>query len=336
MRQINYPKTPQFKSINMQIKHDTRFMGVDEQGQPIYDKYKGLPTLEFKGTVKLHGTNAAISYDGENIWYQSRNNIVTDGHFGFPLAMNELNLLPLFDGLDTSDSIATIYGEWAGEGIQEGVAVSKLPKTFYIFGYKISPKIPDDFHSYWVDVDDFQFVSDYENIKNINEFPVYSVEVDFNNPEEGFNKMVELTQEVEEECPVAFKLGVSGIGEGIVWTHNVIGDDSPRYIFKTKGNKHSNSKVKVARSIDLEQINSCKEFASNHVTENRVKQALFENNIKLEEATKQYTGVIVKWTTSDIMKEEQLSIKNSNLNTKLLPKEIGNLARNLYFKMIEI
>ena len=67
------------------------------------------------------------------------------------------------------------------------------------------------------------------------------------------NKFIELVEEVEKECPVSKQFNVSGIGEGIVWTTEYKGET---YRFKTKGEKHSVSKVKTVVPIDIEKINS--------------------------------------------------------------------------------
>jgi hypothetical protein len=57
------------------------------------DRSKRLPTLKFTGTVKLHGTNAAIVYQ-QNVghWYQSRNRVITsiNDNFGFAEHMDSL------------------------------------------------------------------------------------------------------------------------------------------------------------------------------------------------------------------------------------------------------
>ena len=41
---------------------------------------------------------------------------------------------------DILDSIhyITVFGEWAGKGVQPKVAISELPKTFYMFGVNLT------------------------------------------------------------------------------------------------------------------------------------------------------------------------------------------------------
>lgn len=343
MKHIKYDKTPQFKGVKMAIEHSSRFSGKDGNGEPIYNN-NPLPTVVFQGTIKLHGTNASICYNDKNkIWFQSRNNIVTTGHFNFVSQIQTLSqndVKDLFDQIkrkyqiDTSKSTICIYGEWAGEGIQSGVGISKFPKTFYIFAIKITSCCnSSQFEPYWVNCTFLNVEKVSPLIRNIHEFTTYKVEVDFNSPQVAFNKMVSYTEAVEASCPVTTDLGIPNqIGEGIVWTGIT---NIGRFIFKTKGEKHSNSKVKVARQIDIEAVNNVKEFVSNHVTVNRIKQAIVENSLSISTATKRDTGKILKWVVSDVMREEQETIKKSNLNAGMVAKEISNQGRLIYFKLIE-
>ena len=52
---IKMPSIPAFKNIIMDITHQARFAGVDENEEPIYNNNVVLPTIKFVGSVKLHG-----------------------------------------------------------------------------------------------------------------------------------------------------------------------------------------------------------------------------------------------------------------------------------------
>ena len=118
MKSIKYPKTPQFSSLVQNIKHVARFVGVDEvTNEPVYDNLRLLPIISFKGTVKLHGTNAGISGNRKDgIWYQKRSGATNNGHYGFCSTMNSLSLetwfLQILDVNNIKDETLTIYGEW--------------------------------------------------------------------------------------------------------------------------------------------------------------------------------------------------------------------------------
>lgn len=55
-----YPSIEQFRNVIKTVRFNHDFQGKDENGNPIYQHKENYPTLKFQGTVKLHGTNAAI------------------------------------------------------------------------------------------------------------------------------------------------------------------------------------------------------------------------------------------------------------------------------------
>ncbi len=94
-----------------------------------------------------------------------------------------------------------------------------------------------------------------DRIYNIQDYQMFKVVVDFNNPELTQNEIIEQTISVEDECPVSKALGFAGIGEGIVYTSYGHKDT---IIFKSKGEKHSKTKVKVLKEVDIEEVNKIK------------------------------------------------------------------------------
>lgn len=120
------------------------------------------------------------------------------------------------NGISPREFTATIYGEWAGKGTQTGVAISNIEKSFFIFGVKISKPNDPDHTSYWVDYSNLR--KNDKRIYNIDDFKTYSIDIDFNMPGLAQNKLAEITNEVEAECPVAKEFGHLGIGEGVVWS----------------------------------------------------------------------------------------------------------------------
>lgn len=72
-KHISYPSTNVFRNIVSNVNREYAFVGLDDNGDAIYDHSKPKPILRFKGTIKLHGTNAGVSYNKKNgIWAQSR------------------------------------------------------------------------------------------------------------------------------------------------------------------------------------------------------------------------------------------------------------------------
>lgn len=64
-KHISYPKIQQFRNIVANINREISFTGLDEEGNAVYDPSIKKPTLTFKGTVKLHGTNASVCFNSE-------------------------------------------------------------------------------------------------------------------------------------------------------------------------------------------------------------------------------------------------------------------------------
>lgn len=111
------------------------------------------PKKTLVGTVKIHGTNAAIGVDLETFewWAQSRNNVLTIQKdnagfcaFVYPFmnevlsdeeTLNSLKLLVSYvqESFDEKIKTIMIYGEFFGGNIQSGVGVSQLQKSFCIF-----------------------------------------------------------------------------------------------------------------------------------------------------------------------------------------------------------
>jgi hypothetical protein len=188
---------------------------------------------------------------------------------------------------------------------------------FVIFGVKVDDK--------WIEIPE-TFKDEENKIFNINQFKKYDVEIDFNSPELIQNKLIELTIDVENECPVGKYFGNIGIGEGIVFTSV----DFPDLKFKSKGEKHSASKVKVLNEIDVVAMESINEFVELSVTDNRLKQGLEvlkENGISIETKS---IGEFLRWIVTDILKEEKDTLEISGLDEKKVKGAIVNKARVWY------
>lgn len=302
---IKFPSIEQFRNVIKEVRLNHDYKGKDENDKPIYLNSSPYPTLTFRGTVKLHGTNSAIvKYKDGRVEFQSRERVLTlqQDNAQFMLNMMNKDLDFLFDGIEFEDYIA-IYGEWCGQGIQKGVAISEIEKSFFIFATSIDHK--------WTNILRTDHTQRIYDIKN---FQTYSIEIDFNYPKLSQNKLQELTLEVEKECPVGRSFGVSGIGEGIVWASR-----DRKYVFKVKGEKHSVTKVKTLASVDIEVINSMNSFIEYACTEERLKQGiqyLKENNLDLELTS---LGAFLKWVVNDIRKEEADTMKKNNLNKNVYP-----------------
>lgn len=337
---IKYPKIGQFTNAVQTILRKVNFVGLDENGDAIYDPSVPKPTITFHGTVKLHGTNASVAFNSQKgIWYQSRENIITpekdNAGFAFYAESNKDAFMRIIhdvaadNDIDMFNNTITVYGEWAGKGIQKNVAISELDKTFYLFGIKISP-FDTEKSAYWVEH------AHYDNpeakIINIEGFDKYTVEVDFNNPKLSQNKFVELTEEVEKECPVAKTFGVSGIGEGIVWTGEYKGN---RYMFKTKGDKHAGkSKVKKTKKVDNAKLQLIINTVDKVTPVWRLDQMLTKacDLMNGGHIDRSKLGDYIRLVIKDIMEEEQHVINDAGLEPKDINKKVSEVARMYFFE----
>lgn len=337
---ISYPSIGQFRNALQDIKLRTWYSGKDSTDNPIYDDSKSLPdSIEFRGTIKLHGTNAGIcEHDGE-IWFQSRTAILEEtDNCGFKLFyekhldyLKDLFAIIRFNHAISDKSIVSIFGEWCGGNIQKGVALNSLPKMFVIFGIKETN--PDDLEDTKWHNPLFQYKEESLSIYNVEEVGVLTEFLNPNRPDFFVEKVKQLTDSVEKECPFSKMLGVSGIGEGIVWTTTYMGKNIR---FKSKGDKHSAVKSKSSVSVDVEKVNSIQDFVEYTVTENRLNQALEQVfTITGNVPSQKFTGDFIKWIIADIIKEESDTLEQNGLTPKDVNSAISNKARNWFFKYLE-
>jgi hypothetical protein len=334
----SFTEIGQYRQVVRDLRSHCDYQGRDANGDAIYKHSEPYPTLTFRGTVKLHGTNSAIVLykqsdfvDGDqyHFEFQSRENVLTlEGdtpldNAGFMRTMLTKDYRKLFEGIEFNQSCA-IYGEWCGKGIQKSVGITELPKMFVIFAVRIDEIYQDMKNFAHLKIEDQQ-------IYNIMQFPSFSIDIDFNCPELMQNKLIELTDAVEKECPVAKYFGVSGTGEGIVWEY-VNGEE--RYIFKVKGEKHQNSKVKTLTTVDVEAVENVRAFIEYAVTENRLMQGIDkmrEMGLPLDPKT---TGDYLRWVYNDVVKEESDTMEANGIDQKKIGSAISAKARMFWLNYL--
>jgi hypothetical protein len=343
-KMIKFPSIEQFRTVVSNVNRHFNFVGLDENGDAIYDPSLPKPVLKFKGTVKLHGTNAGVSYNAnDGLWAQSRENIITpekdNAGFAFFAHTHETEFTSLaYEVASTEDinlyeNTITIYGEWAGKGIQKGVGISTIEKTFFIFGVKVTPHTETEEElkanpAYWVDHIYLRNLG--ARIYNIEDFTTYEIDIDFNMPQLVQNQLADMTIAVEEQCPVAKHFGAEGIGEGIVWSCDFKG---VVHRFKVKGEKHSYSKVKTLAAVDVEKLNSITEFIEYAVTESRFNQALENVFPNSEPIDTRKMGDLIRWVVNDVIKEESDTLAKNGLEPKDVNKYLSAKVREMFFKL---
>ena len=335
---VSFPKIGQLRQIVQDVDHMAHYIGQDENGEAKYDLSLKNPVLNFYGTVKLHGTNAGVSFrKKDGIWAQSRSNIITpeQDNLGFAAFM-ETNIeafknlfKSLKEHIKDENTIITIFGEWAGERIQKGIAINKLRRFYSIFAVKVSPNKENRF---FLSVDKWKHLKDHEHrIYNVLEWKNWEINIDFNDAGKIVQTLIDIVDEVEKQCPAGTAFGVEGPGEGVVWVHH-----SEKYgtlRFKTKGEKHSVSRTRKKVSVDPEIQNSIDSFVEYAVTENRLNQAIdvvFAENG--EEINIKKMGTFLSWVAKDIEAEEIDVLLKSELEIKQVNKAISEKARKWFLE----
>lgn len=338
-----YNSIEQFAKTLLTIKKKITFVEKDANNHIIYDPFlTDNIVLKFQGTVKIHGTNAGIGYDhsSNELWFQSRNHIITPEKdnvffatdmFPFSEQLIELHFQAkkIIDELYPKQSIkkTIFFGEWAGEKVQKGVAISKLERMYILYDIKV---IFSDGWTKWLDWNLFKDLSNPEaKVQNILSGQVWLLDIPLNDFKKFQNQLVSYTNDVENECPYAKKFGVSGVGEGIVWKCISINKNNIRdielentwlgdkeFVFKTKGSKHSDSKVKTIVEIDLQLEADLEELVNIVATEtrfNRGIQSMHEEFLSIEIKN---IGKFYQLVITDIIKEESTRIEESGFTLK--------------------
>jgi len=323
-----YPSIDNLKSVKCDIE---KLVGVGV-----------MPTINLKGTVKIHGTNAGVTLERDGAMHvQSRNRVLSiqSDNAGFCVFCEPNEYFPsiantLFNQYSHFNYI-TIYGEWCGGNIQAGVGISGMEKVFVIFS--VAGREEEDEPPTYIPVEDAGF-SHENNIYNISEFKTYSYCLDLA-CQNSIDDLHDITLAVEENCPVAAILNpksTNTVGEGVVWT----GEWNGHFIrFKDKGVRHRRGgsakprKVNVGGGYTHEQVAAAQKFCEQVVTEDRLLQGIeYMNEMQLD-ITPQNTGQYLKWVCNDIIKEsvvELAELSKADLTWKQLSKQITRDVRDFY------
>jgi hypothetical protein len=295
----------------------------------------------FTGTVKLHGTNAAIGYtsaprcgtnlsekekdftDADDVsavkdifWIQSRTKVITveNDNYGFAkyVTENKEKMIALIRKVAARLNInlqiysLTLFGEWCGGKIQKNVAISGLPNMFVLFD---AVAIHQGNNSrVWYDLtseDSDNTISVY----NIKQFPTFTLEISLDNLNQVKEELKRITSAVEEECPVGKYFGRdkakgdNTTGEGVVWRCEY---QTEIFRFKVKGDEHATSKVVKSNATEPTISKNLEEFLNNALTENRLQQGIKEifGNDSLDSKAFDRIGKFQQWVVHDVKKED--------------------------------
>jgi hypothetical protein len=306
------------------------------------EQYKIRTPVQYRGTIKLHGTNAGVACSVAGLVAQSRTRALAldDDHEGFAKfvsteaqtqAIREIEKSIREEHNISDDTTIYLYGEWCGPGIMKGTAINSLPdKQWVLFAVRAGETYIDAL---------FPLKDKYADARifSVLDVPSWTLEVDFSSRDSkqtALEKATEYTDAVEAQCPWGTKFGVTGIGEGIVWTPLGQHWGKTDLFFKTKGEKHKKVKSKKDQpDIDPEVLDSIGEFVEFAVTEARLEQGLDvlkENGHAVEMRS---MGIFLKWLSQDVARECAVELEASRLEWKQVQGQVTTQARD-YFKGI--
>lgn len=292
-----------------------------------------LPTVTYRGKVKLHGTNCGIQVTSEGVFAQSRTQMLTlpsGDRKGFAQWVKDNDLY--FSSLPGG---TVLFGEWCGPGIEKKSAIAKHHhKIFAVFAvqngnaavrydpeeilpilHDTAQQMPKEMH----------ILPWYGEALALDYADKASLEVEI-------AKLNEVILAVEKEDPWVKEIfGLSGVGEGLVFYP--IGEHASsdmerlgRTMFKAKGMKHAKVRVKKPVELDPEVVATIEGFVQHMVTDNRLEQAVTE--ACGGEASMRHAKAFLEWLTADVEKESEAELEAAGLEwDSLVQKAVQVKAR---------
>jgi hypothetical protein len=302
------------------------------------------------GTIKLHGTHADILiHNDDRIVFQSRNIVglqVAKDNAGFATTMSQktkalLRLRDLYVArftqlnpdtpLDPTHPIL-IAGEWIGQSIQKGVAISQLSKRFVIISVKIN-------NQWQRDCDYGGIALPNHDIYNVSRAGIFHRILYPSDPQRTISELEPLAEQVARQCPFAATFGLDGEGEGIVWKPSLAPyNANPSLWFKTKGGRFKPTFARAPRqSPERAEQNRevAAEVAKVWTSEHRLEQGLEYMREHGIQRTMKGTAPFLKWVQSDIVVEEKGYIAEHGVDVPMLRIEVAKIAKPWYVERLE-
>lgn len=323
----NFTSIGAFKEVRKSIMYGFNKYGLEQ-----------IPSVDYLGMVKLHGSNASVGYKNGELFCQSRKRVlsISNDHMGFAMFVEKRKdeFLEAFKSIGFDEAI--VYGEWAGPGVQKGVGISQIDqKSFFAFSLKVkadsNTSEVDNIDGeeegwYYLDVEN-PYLKEFSKIPNcyslLDDFITFRMKIDFSQWEKEYQAIEELTEEIDKSCPVAAEFNIEGPGEGIVWRpiKDYVGT---RYWFKSKGQSHKEV-IDENKQINKANPNNEKlmQLFINYGTEARFKKGLDHLTEMGYDHSMPNFPHFIRWITSDIVKEAHDFIVENEIDVKNLMGIVG-------------
>ena len=275
---------------------------------------------------KLHGTNGAIVVFGGCVYPQSRRRVLyggQDDNMGFAQFVESNK--HRFEYNKRGNFV--IYGEWCGNGIQQGDAITKLDKrVFCVFAIN--------------DLYNDMMYSSYDSIINYMEYidcgddiiVIPDIAEVVLNVVDGHEKFASEVNEIVDRFEIRDdfvynEFGIDGYGEGVVASIDGLSrKDWSKYTFKAKTESHRAKKTKKAVNVSTKELSDSEsKFVDMFASDSRFDQAIFELGIVDYKVNR--IGEFLKWVYDDIVLESIIEREENNINMKNVSKIINNKAK---------
>lgn len=297
------------------------------------------PTIRYRTKIKQHGTNCAVQVrrDGEHVgvFAQGRTDLLTPeaDYKGFAKWVRDNE--ERFRAVPGED--LTIFGEWAGPGVEPGMAVSKVEgRMFFVFAVQVGR---GEGASLIYDPDVIcQIITPAAWAAGLVVLPWEEPEVtidfaDSASVEAAARAMSAVVLEVEREDPFVKRvLGISGTGEGLVfYPVGEVPSDPERYcqlMWKAKGDKHATVRQRAPVQAAPEVVASVAAFVDLMVTEPRLLQGVTVACGGVYDP--KLTGKFISWLSGDVQKESTAELGASGLSWAQVQRAVETCGRQWY------
>lgn len=294
--------------------------------------------VNYGAKIKLHGTNAAVHVDCLNheIWAQSRSRAITPQSDNYDFAKwvetKKSDWKKLSRAISDNQRCVrfVVYGEWAGPGIQQKDAVTKIerriffPFALYIeradsFPCMISD--PETIREFCITSDDLVVLPWIHSVKlRLDQLEKHESDIKF------LNAFVE---GIGENDPfIEQRFNIKGPGEGLVLAplDSCSVDEWAALTFKAKAEHHRVKKTKEAVSKNLGIPTNISEFADQFVTDARLYQIAAE----FGSFERKEMSAFLKAFGNDVRKESIAELEVAGMEWKNVAGVVSKRAAQWY------
>jgi hypothetical protein len=307
-----------------------------------------IERVRYSGSVKLHGSNAAVVAHPDGLRAQSRNREITpdDDNLGFAAFVlgdpqRRAAIAQLADELREAvaleaDRPLALFGEWVGPGVQSRVGVNQLSARQWVL-FAIATREPEQERTRYFELPSLGERLANHGVYSIADGPRIELELDFSSRValgHAASRIDEATASIDERCPWAARFGVEGVGEGLVWqpVGEHFGDSE--LVFKSKGKRHQVTARGPRTPLDPALLANVEAFVAYAVTQPRLAQGLDVLRELGKPVEMRSLGPFLAWFAGDIRRECAAELERSELTWKQVVRPINEAAKAWFIERL--